>query len=217
MKTFFYDVDTQNDFINPNGALYVPNAETLKDNFQKLTNYAIKNNIIILGSVDKHFGTEEYKNSELELIKNGGPFPEHCICNNIGQQKITETTTNNQLFIQSNKIIDYKNINNYKQIMFEKQSFDVFYTENNHGGNKNIYNVLNLLKQKDNIEIIVYGVATDYCVKAAVIGFINLGINTIVIEDCIKAVNINKNDGENAINLMKQIGAKFIALKNILN
>ena len=38
-----YDVDTQNDFMNPSGALYVPDAESIKPNLKKLTDHAKKN------------------------------------------------------------------------------------------------------------------------------------------------------------------------------
>ena len=37
MKTIFYDVDTQNDFMKEDGALYVPGAESIKENLEKLT------------------------------------------------------------------------------------------------------------------------------------------------------------------------------------
>ncbi len=87
----FYDVDTQNDFMNKDGALYVPNAELIKPNLRKLTEYAEKNIIPILGSVDKLFGTEEYKTRELELKRWGGPFPDYCMNMTIGQLKIHET------------------------------------------------------------------------------------------------------------------------------
>ena len=55
----FYDVDTQMDFMNKDGALYVPNAELIKPRLELLTNFAINNRILRIGSVDQHFGTEE--------------------------------------------------------------------------------------------------------------------------------------------------------------
>src|SRR3989339_460088 len=88
----FYDVDTQNDFMNADGALYVPAAELIKPALAKLTDYARANNIPVLGSVDKHFGTEQYKSREGELQKWGGPFPDHCMSQTDGQDKIDETT-----------------------------------------------------------------------------------------------------------------------------
>ncbi len=87
----FYDVDTQNDFMNSNGALYVPGAESLKENIRLLTEYARAKKIKIAGSVDRHFGTEKYKEREGELHRWGGPFPDHCMVGTKGELKINET------------------------------------------------------------------------------------------------------------------------------
>ena len=207
MKTFFYDVDTQNDFMNSNGALYVPNAEEIKSNLQKLTEYALAHNITILGSVDKHFGIESYKDAELELSKWGGPFPNHCMVDTIGQEKIDETKVDDVVFIKSE---DDQNLtfNGYpQQIIFEKQSYDVFYSETNKGGNQNIDDILFFLNVKS---IVIYGVATDYCVRAVAIGLQKRGIKVSVVEDAIKAVNVKTNDGIDAINEMLQLGIALI-------
>src|SRR3989344_4924987 len=91
MKTIFWDVDTQNDFMHKDGALYVPDAELIIPNLAALTEIARKNNIPVLGSVDRHFGTEEYKAREGELARWGGSFPDHCMNNSKGQLKIDET------------------------------------------------------------------------------------------------------------------------------
>ncbi|MEK6827242.1 MAG: cysteine hydrolase family protein, partial [Nanoarchaeota archaeon] len=145
----FYDVDTQNDFMNKTGALYVPNAELIKPNLKLLTDFARKNKILIIGSVDRHFGTEEYKEREGELAKWGGPFPDHCMNGTFGQEKILET-----------------NQENYQNLFFEKQSYDVFTNPT----------ISAFLKESKIKESIVYGVATDYCVKAAVLGMQQKGI-----------------------------------------
>jgi len=92
MKTIFFDVDTQNDFMNKDGALYVTGAELIKPNLEQLTDFAKLNNIPVLGNVDRHFGTIEFKEREGELQKWGGPFPNHCMHGEIGQLKIYETT-----------------------------------------------------------------------------------------------------------------------------
>ncbi|EKE27471.1 MAG: hypothetical protein ACD_3C00205G0024 [uncultured bacterium (gcode 4)] len=52
--------------------------------------------------------------------------------------------------------------------------------------------------------------ATDYCVKATVLDALALGFEVEVIDTWIKAVNVNPNDGEDAILKMKEDWAKFI-------
>ncbi|MFH1308198.1 MAG: isochorismatase family cysteine hydrolase [archaeon] len=181
----FYDVDTQNDFMNKDGALYVPDAELIKPNLKLLTDYAIKNKIPILGSVDRHFGTEEYKEKELELARWKGPFPDHCMAGTYGQEKITETRTEQGIY-------------------FEKQSYDIFTNPE----------FARFLKEKQVTKALVYGVATDYCVKAAVLGMLARKIKCYVVEDAIKGVFPESTN--QSLEDMAQAGAIFVKTKNIL-
>ena len=260
----FYDVDTQNDFMNKDGNLYVPRAENIKPNLEKITKFAIENNLPVLGSVDRHFGTEEYKHREEELNKYGGPFPDHCMDKTFGQLKIRETTliqlygrdadwlsTNGQdlgFYIQHMLYHNYpaepipkailevrldmsksdlfrewseirSGIDDYlikeavKQIhskgkqsgiYFEKQNYDVF---------TNPHTEI-VLKRANVKEAVVYGVATDFCVKAAVLGMQKLGIQTYLVKDAISGVfpeSTNK-----ALEEMKNTGSKFITTEDIL-
>lgn len=207
----FYDVDTQEDFMNQNGALYVPNAELIKPNLKKLTDYAENNNIKILGSVDRHFGTKKYKDKEGELARWGGPFPDHCMDKTDGVLKIPETFTGKMILIPSTKL-DYIELE-FPQIIFEKQSYDAFYSLDNTGGNQNIESAL---KQLDVTEAIIYGVATDYCVKAAALGIRQRGIDTFVVSDAIAAVNINPDDGKKALEELCNAGVKLITTKEVI-
>ena len=61
----------------------------------------------------------------------------------------------------------------------------------------------------------VCGLATDYCVKATVIDALQRGFKTFVVTDCIKAVNVNPDDGEKALREMKDRGAILIESKEI--
>ncbi|NQU88116.1 MAG: cysteine hydrolase, partial [Mariniphaga sp.] len=47
-KILFWNVDTQKDFIDPDGKLYVPGAELIKGNLNVLTELAIKNKIRVV-------------------------------------------------------------------------------------------------------------------------------------------------------------------------
>jgi len=230
----FYDVDTQNDFMNKNGALYVPDAEIIGVNLAKLTDYAKENFIPVLGSVDRHFGTLEYKKREGELQIWKGPFPNHCMKDTNGELKIYETTLeinrwedipDNAHYIPNllvkkeeilpefkpyleialRKINDIKNKEAKPQgIYFRKQSYDIFANPAFPA----------FLKMADIKEALVYGVATDYCVKAAVLGMQNKGIQTYVVKDAIKGVEPKTT--KQALEEMTNKGAKTITTKQVL-
>lgn len=186
-QQIFYDVDTQNDFMNKDGALYVPDAELIKPNLKLLTDYAAKNNIQVLASVDNHYGTEVFKDSEGELARWGGPFPDHCMNGTLGQRKIAETDPS---------------LTN--AVLIEKQSYDVF-------TNPAIEPMLQAMDVK---KAVVYGVATDFCVKAAVLGMQNRGIQCYVVVDAIKGVFPDKT--KSALEEMMNARAMLVTTKQVL-
>jgi nicotinamidase/pyrazinamidase len=96
MRTVFFDVDTQIDFLFPAGALYVPGAEFIIPNIAKLNSYAMKNGIALVSTVDAH--TE----NDAEFAA----WPPHCVVGTVGQQKPAATLVG--------------------QMLLEKQSVDCF-------------------------------------------------------------------------------------------
>ena len=59
-------------------------------------------------------------------------------------------------------------------------------------------------------ELFVCGLATDYCVKATVLDALHHGFKTIVLEDCIRAVDVQPGDGDRALQEMQENGAIII-------
>src|SRR2546430_13380118 len=54
VRVIFWDVDTQYDFMHADGKLYVPEAERIIANLQRLTDYAHAHGIRIVASADDH-------------------------------------------------------------------------------------------------------------------------------------------------------------------
>lgn len=59
------------------------------------------------------------------------------------------------------------------------------------------------LKDHEVDDLYVCGLTTDYCVKASALDAKAIGFNVFVVEDAIRAVNANKDDGERALEEMK--------------
>ena len=206
----FYDVETQNDFMNPGAPMYAPGVEIIKPTLRQLREYAEQNNIMLAAGMDVHFGTPEYAKREVELQRNNGPFPDHCMAGTDGMNKIVETEFNgvrHPHYLDEHvdtKIFDQ----GLKQggIVFEKQMYDIFTNPA----------IEDFIKYADVKEAVVYGVLTDWCVKDAVLGMQRNNVQTYVVKEGIYALNATPNAEKDAIKDMKQRGAKFVTLEQVL-
>ncbi len=201
MKLVFWNVDTQHDFMDASGGLYVPGSEEIKPNLKGLTAYARNRKIRVMGSVDAH----TLKDSEMQA--NGGPFPFHCIVGTIGQKHIPETEPLDPLFVQNREYSDLeleKILAHSGEIIFEKQHYDVFTNPN----------TAKALRRYGVKVAVVYGVATDYCDKAAVKGLRKLGIEVYLVEDAIRPVT--QEGGKAALDEMYAIGAIPVKTRDIV-
>jgi nicotinamidase/pyrazinamidase len=191
---FFLDVDTQRDFILKSGALSVPGAEKIIGKFRKLFEFARKNEVSILSSMDAHVADDpEFKQ-----------FPPHCIQGTEGQHKIDDTMLSRPMIFQ-NKSVDrnlIETVRKYQQIIIEKQSLDLF-------SNPMTERLLRALPPR----AIVFGVATEYCVRLACLGLRQRGVQTALVTDAIRAITPK---GENdALEEMRKAGVEFITLDTL--
>jgi nicotinamidase/pyrazinamidase len=68
------------------------------------------------------------------------------------------------------------------------------------------------LEQRCAEELVVLGLATDYCVKATVLDALGLGFGVTVISDGCRAVDLTEGDGDRAFAEMRSAGARVLAL-----
>ena len=71
-------------------------------------------------------------------------------------------------------------------------------------------NLTQWLKQKGVEELTIVGLATDYCVKASALDAVDQGFQVVVKQEAIRAVNLLPNDGNKALNEMKQAGVEIV-------
>ena len=65
-------------------------------------------------------------------------------------------------------------------------------------------------------QIFICGLATDYCVKFSALDSRKLGLNTVVIEDACRGVNLNPDDSNKAIDEIRKSGALITSSDEIL-
>jgi nicotinamidase/pyrazinamidase len=166
MKTVFFDIDTQIDFLYPAGALYVPGAERLLDAIAQLNRHAASRGILVVSAMDAH------RENEAEFRQ----WPPHCVAGTAGQQKPARTLLDRRITIPTTPG-DYA-IAGARQIIVEKQQIDPF-------TNPNLPRLLDRLGAD---RYVVYGVVTEYCVRCAALGLARLGKPVEVVSDAIRGL-----------------------------
>jgi nicotinamidase/pyrazinamidase len=69
-------------------------------------------------------------------------------------------------------------------------------------------NLAELLRDHDVDEVVVCGLATDYCVRASAIDACREGFDVIVATDAVRPVEVEPGDGERALEEMRAAGAR---------
>jgi len=166
MTSICWDVDTQHDFISAAGLLSVPKAERLIPNLKALTDWAQARQIRIVASADDH----SLGDAEISDTPNWKTtYPPHCMHGTPGQLKIAATTLRNPMIIEPDPRDAAELLAAIRahdgDILLHKHGTDVFHW------NPNATTVLAALAPE---RIIVYGVATDICTRAAVAGLARL-------------------------------------------
>jgi nicotinamidase/pyrazinamidase len=168
----FWDVDTQRDFLEPGGKLYVPGAENLIRNLYRLTHGAAQNRILLVSSVDAH------QPDDPEFHQ----YPPHCLVGTPGQRKVPETLLPNPYTIPNQPVSLPDDLLSHSQIIIEKQDVNVF-------TNPNVDDLLTRLGPTP--EILLYGVVTEICVDHAARGLIERGYRVHLVRDAIQHLEVN--------------------------
>ena len=177
----FWDVDTQVDFMLPEGKLYVPGAEAIAPNLARLTDHAHANGIRIIASSDNH----DPDDAELaDAPDYQDTFPPHCMRGTPGQARIPETTLVDPLVVepeQDGAVVIAGLTGHNGDILFHKHHFDVF--TNPH--------VAPAVRALEIAEVVLYGVALDVCNRYAVEGLLNRfpKIAVSVVVDAVRALD----------------------------
>ena len=165
-STVFFDVDTQIDFLYPAGALYVPGAEPLLGTLERLNRYTESRGIPLISTMCAHAENDaEFRD-----------WPPHCVKGCLGQLKPPRLMLGRHRVIASTPNAAFEEAPQY---ILEKQMLDCF-------SNPNLIPLLNYLNPE---RCVVYGVVTEYCVRCAALGLLNLGKHVELVEDAIQTLS----------------------------
>ncbi|MEK6933956.1 MAG: cysteine hydrolase family protein [Nanoarchaeota archaeon] len=177
MRTIFWNVDTQYDFMRSNGKLYVQGAEQIEGNLTRLTKLAKAGEIKVVNTGDWHNKFSKEISANPDYITT---YPEHCMQNTQGAEFVPATNPENPYAIDwQQHDFDVREVAKNRNIILYKDKFDVF------TGTPHADRVVKLLSPE---RAIVYGVATNVCVNDAVLGLLERKIQVYVLLDAIKEI-----------------------------
>ena len=166
-----WDVDTQVDFVEPAGQLYVPGADAMRAAMGRLVRAARDAGIVHVASADDHLATDPEISVSPDFATT---FPPHCMRGMPGAERITETAQANPLVLAPTAHPDLaERARGRREFLLLKQSTDVFTNQN----------AASLLDSLQPSEVIVFGVATDVCDHQAITGMRDRGWNVAFVED----------------------------------
>jgi nicotinamidase/pyrazinamidase len=178
-RRLLWDVDTQVDFVLPEGKLYVPGAVEVVPQMERLVAWARETGVGHVASADDHELTDP------EIVDDPdweNTFPPHCLRGTPGAAKISATAQRDPLPLSLTPyppglVADL--VRDRPEIVVLKKSFDVF--SNPNAGL--------LLEALDPSEVIVFGVATDVCDNAAILGLLGRGHRVAFVEDAARGLD----------------------------
>lgn len=181
MPVVFWDVDTQVDFMRPEGSLYVPGAVEIAPALAELTRAAARRGLVRVASVCDHVLEDDEISDTPDFLTT---FPPHCLRGTPGQAKIPETALLDPLVVP-NRPEDPARLasrlaRHAGEVLIEKNHFDVF-------TNPNTPAVLDALAPDT---VVVYGVAQDVCDAHAIAGLLKRGgLRVVFVEDAARPID----------------------------
>jgi nicotinamidase/pyrazinamidase len=195
MKTVFFDIDTQLDFLYPAGALYVPGAERIVPAIARLNRYAAQRGIPVVSTADAHLEDDvEFKT-----------WPRHCVAGTIGQHKAESTLLEKRVVIPNRVggLTGALENDGAQQIVVEKQTVDAFAT----------LNLGRIIESLGAERYVVYGVVTEICVLFAARGLLKTGKPVTVVTDAIES--LRTEDSATALAEIRSLGGEVATVSQI--
>ena len=194
-----WDVDTQVDFMLPDGKLYVPGAETTVPAIKRLVDAVRAAGVVHVASADDHELTDAEISDEPDFEQT---YPPHCLRGTRGARKIPESEQDDPVPITFEPLpVRYLD---GREFLLLKKSFDVFTNPNTD----------RLLSHLDPDEIVVFGVATDVCDDAAIRAFLQRGRRVRFVEDAARGLDEARVTASMAA--WRQAGVQFTTADKVI-
>lgn len=173
-------VDVQNDFC-PGGTLAVPHGDEVVAPLNKLIDEFLERGDPVYKSRDWHPPKTKH------FADYGGTWPVHCVQNTKGAEFHPALRDDARIKVISKGLGDTDCYSAFDETDLGSQ-----------------------LEKAGVEEVVVGGLATDYCVKNTVLDARKHGFKVKAIKDAMRAVELQAGDGEKAIEEMRAAGAEIV-------
>lgn len=197
-------VDLQNDFM-PFGALPVTDGSAVVE----VANLLMPRFSLVVASQDWHpashgsFASNHPGSTVGDVGELGGLaqvlWPDHCVQNTPGAS------------FHSGLNIEHIHHVVHKGTDPEIDSYSTFFDN----GHRKDTGLGAHLKERGVDELVVMGLATDYCVKYSVLDARDIGLAVTVVREGCRAVNLAEGDDEAAFEAMQTTGARVVSLTDL--
>jgi len=204
VRRILWDVDTQVDFMEPNGKLYVPGARDVAANMERLVDACRAARLTHVASADDHELTDPEISDSPDFTNT---YPPHCLRGTRGAEKILETKQRDPLPLS---LVPFppglvpQLVEGRRELLLLKKNFNVFTNPNTDP----------ILAALDPDEIVVFGVATDVCDDAAIRGFLARGRRVLFVEEAARGLDEARTASCTAA--WREGGVRFVSVDDVL-
>jgi nicotinamidase/pyrazinamidase len=180
-------VDVQNDFADPAGSLSVRGGADVVPIINGQVSLAHNHGALVAYTQDWH------PEHTPHFAKDGGPWPDHCVQDTWG------AALHPELVVPDDAPIVRKGTSG-------EDGYSGFTMRDPVTGEDIPTPLEAVLHDAAVSDVVVTGLATDYCVKATALDAVRLGFTTTVLVDAVAAVDLAPGDGERALAEMQDAG-----------
>jgi len=173
-------IDVQNDFC-PGGTLAVPQGDEVVAPLNKLIDDFLERGAPVYKTRDWHPPVTKH------FAAHGGTWPVHCVRDTEGAEFHPALRDDPRITVISKGVDEHDGYSAFDHTDLAT-----------HLHNQNVD------------ELVVGGLATDYCVKSSVLDALKHGFKVKAIENAMRPVDLQPGDGDRAIDEMRDAGAEIV-------
>lgn len=180
-------IDVQNDFL-PGGALAVPDGSAVVPLLSRCAVEFHRRGLPVFATRDWH------PIGHCSFREHGGIWPAHCVAGTSGAAFAAEL-----VLPPGTQLVG-------KGTEAQAEAYSAFQGTD----------LVSRLRQQGCTRVFIGGLATDYCVRESALDAISAGLEVVLLQDAVRAVDVRAGDGRRAVEAMAARGVQSARLDQVL-